>query len=429
MQGGMPGLAIHYPFTEHRLPNGLRVLLNPEPTSPAVAVNLWYQIGSRDEGPGVSGFAHLFEHLMFQGSTNVASGEHLAAMQAAGGSANATTSFDRTNYFETVPPNALDLALWLEADRMAGLAVTQTNLDTQREVVLEEKRQRYDNAPYGDLLELLLAVSFPEGHPYAHPTIGSMPDLMAAPLEQVQDFHAHWYQPANATLVLSGSFDPDHALDLVATHLGPLSSPPTPPRDGIDPLPPHNGLPRVEVLRDVPRDLVALVWRVPALPSPGTTSIEQAAAILGQGQASRLHRRLVRREELAEAVSMSVLDLALGNSLALCTASVRAGVDPARVEEAMLAEIATFSAGGPTPDEVQRAAAQFEREWLTDLASCDDRADHFNEAACLLGNPARVNTLLSEVESVDAAAMQQASRTWFDPKHVASLHYLSGDAR
>ncbi len=185
----MPAIATHYELVEHRLDNGLRVVVNPDPVSPAVAVNIWYQVGSRDEVRGRTGFAHLFEHLMFQGSAQVASGEHLAAVQAVGGTANATTSFDRTNYYDTVPPHALDLALWLEAERMASLAVTQANLDNQRDVVLEEKRQRYDNTPYGDLLELLLAHNFPEGHPYAHPTIGSMPDLMAAPLDWVQDFH------------------------------------------------------------------------------------------------------------------------------------------------------------------------------------------------------------------------------------------------
>ncbi|NLA30139.1 MAG: insulinase family protein, partial [Propionibacterium sp.] len=177
---------LHYPVDDITLDNGLRVLTNPDPMAPGVAVNLWYRVGSADERPGATGFAHLFEHLMFAGSAHVASGEHLATIQSVGGSANATTSFDRTNYFETVGPQALELALWLEADRMGSLDVDEQNLQTQRDVVKEEKRQRYDNVPYGDQLELLLRLNFPENHPYAHPAIGSMADLDAATLNDVQ---------------------------------------------------------------------------------------------------------------------------------------------------------------------------------------------------------------------------------------------------
>lgn len=428
-QGGMPGLEIHYPYTQHTLSNGLQVLVNPDPSSPAVTVDLWYRVGSRDEDAGASGFAHLFEHLMFQGSTHVASGEHLATMQAAGGTANGTTSFDRTNYFETIPAHALDLALWMEADRMAGLAVTQDNLDNQREVVLEEKRQRYDNAPYGDLLQLMLALGFPESHPYAHPTIGSMPDLMAAPLERVRAFHDHWYQPANASLVLSGALDADDAISLVERHFGALPSPAPPDRAAIAALPPHPEIARETVTREVPRDFVAMAWRVPAMRDPAAVPVAQTAAVLGQGQASRLHRALVRRDELAEGVSMSVLDLAEGNSLALCTASVCPGVDPRRVEDGIVAEIAHLAETGPTPEEVQRASAQFEREWLTDLSCSDERADHFNEAVCLYGDADKVNALLGEVEAVTPEAIRSATATWLHPEHRAVLHYLASETR
>ncbi|MGI5951992.1 MAG: M16 family metallopeptidase, partial [Brooklawnia sp.] len=200
-------LDLHYAVDDSRLDNGLRVLVNPDPQAPGVAVNLWYRVGSADEPEGATGFAHLFEHLMFAGSANVASGEHLATVQAVGGSANATTSFDRTNYFETLGPEALELALWLEADRMASLNVDQVNLDTQREVVKEEKRQRYDNVPYGDMLELLLQLNFPAGHPYDHPAIGSMADLDAATLADVQQFYQRWYQPSGAVLTLSGPIE------------------------------------------------------------------------------------------------------------------------------------------------------------------------------------------------------------------------------
>jgi zinc protease len=184
---------ISYPISERTLPNGLRVIVSQDRTVPSVTVNLWVKVGSRDEVPGRTGFAHLFEHLMFQGSANVASGEHFSALMG-GGRLNATTWFDRTNYFETVPKGALELALWLEADRHGRLldAVTQENLDNQRDVVKEEKRQRYDNAPYGHAMRDVYATIFPEGHPYHHPTIGSMADLEAATLE---DVHAFFTQP------------------------------------------------------------------------------------------------------------------------------------------------------------------------------------------------------------------------------------------
>ena len=185
-------MPLAYDIAEHTLPNGLRVVVNEDHSVPAVAVNLWVDVGSRHEVPGRTGFAHLFEHLMFQGSAHVASGEHFAELMSHGGRLNATTWFDRTNYFETVPKGAYELALWMEADRHGKLlqALTQENLDNQRDVVKEEKRQRYDNVPYGDVLIHLVGLTFPAGHPYAHPTIGSMDDLAAADLDDVRGFFA-----------------------------------------------------------------------------------------------------------------------------------------------------------------------------------------------------------------------------------------------
>ena len=203
-----------YPIHEHTLENGLRVVVSPDHAVPFVAVNLWYDVGSRDEQPGRTGLAHLFEHVMFQGSENVASGEHFNTLQASGATGNATTWFDRTNYFEAVPTGVLDLALWLEADRMANLlpALTQENLDTQREVVKEEKRQRYDNAPYGDTIDHVLALAFPPEHPYGHTVIGSMADLDAASLDDTHAFFTRWYSPANAVLTLVGDVTAEDGL-------------------------------------------------------------------------------------------------------------------------------------------------------------------------------------------------------------------------
>ena len=425
----MPAIASPYELVEHRLDNGLRVVVNPDPVSPAVAVNIWYQVGSRDEVAGRTGFAHLFEHLMFQGSAQVASGEHLAAVQAVGGSANATTSFDRTNYFETVPPHALDLALWLEADRMASLAVTQANLDNQRDVVLEEKRQRYDNTPYGDLLELLLAHNFPPGQPYAHPTIGAMPDITSAPLEWVQEFHTRWYQPANAVLVVSGAVTADAALERVVRYFSHLPRVAAPTRDPVAPVPTPRDVPSMVVTRDVPRSVVALSWLGPAITTPTADVVDQALAILGTGQASRLHQRLVRRDEIAESVSASSLALAGGTSLSFVSAAVVPGADPVRVEDVICEEIERLIAEGPEVREVERVAAQFEREWLTDLASVDDRADRINESASLFGDPGRLNRHLEAVQSITVDAITGAARDHLAPPARTRLHYLGEETR
>ena len=245
---------LRYPLHDHTLPNGLRVVINPEHHAPVVAVNLWYGVGSRDEDPGRTGLAHLFEHVMFQGSEHVASGEHFDRLQAAGATGNATTWFDRTNYFESVPTGALDLALWLEADRFASLAITPENFEAQRQVVKEEKRQRYDNQPYGDLLQLLTAQHFAPEHPYGHLTIGSMADLDEASLGDVAGFFDAWYRAGNVRLVLCGPVTPDEGLALAERHFGALPRREKPSRAAM----PAGGLlaPRSTVVRrDVPHSL------------------------------------------------------------------------------------------------------------------------------------------------------------------------------
>lgn len=209
----------------------MHVVINHDPTAPGEALNIWYRVGSADEQPGATGFAHLFEHLMFTGSAQVAASEHLSLLESIGGSANATTSFDRTNYFETVPPGALDLALWLEGDRLGSLTISDESFATQREVVKEEKRQRYDNVPYGDLQDLMIELNFPQDHPYGHLPIGSMADLDAATPDQARAFFARFYRPNNAFLTLSGPVDPQQALASVRRYLGDLDPGPVDRQD------------------------------------------------------------------------------------------------------------------------------------------------------------------------------------------------------
>ena len=229
------------PIERHRLDNGLRVILSHDDSAPIVAVNLWYDVGSKHEKPGRTGFAHLFEHMMFQGSEHVAKGEHFALVQQAGGTLNASTWLDRTNYFETLPSHELELGLWLESDRLASLlpAMTQEKLDNQREVVKNERRCSVDNQPYGTWDERIQAHLFPEGHTYHHPTIGSMEDLNAASLEDVGEFFATYYAPNNAVLTVAGDFDRDAALAMVERHFGPIPANddlPPPPDMSIPPL-------------------------------------------------------------------------------------------------------------------------------------------------------------------------------------------------
>ena len=212
------------PIQRHALDNGLRIVLSRDPRAPLVAVNLWYDVGSKHERPGKTGFAHLFEHMMFQGSAHVEKGQHFSMVQAAGGTLNASTWLDRTNYFETLPGHELELALWLESDRMASLlpAMTQEKLDNQRDVVKNERRYSVDNQPYGDWDERIQGLVYPDDHPYLHSTIGSMEDLSAASLDDVGEFFSTYYAPNNAVLTVAGDFEPDAALEAIGRYFGPI---------------------------------------------------------------------------------------------------------------------------------------------------------------------------------------------------------------
>ena len=424
-------LDVHYPIAQRRLDNGVRVLASHDPTAPGVAINLWYGVGSADDPVGASGFAHLFEHLMFAGSAQVEPGEHLALMQSVGGKANATTSFDRTNYFETVPPHAAELALWLEAERLASLRLDQISLDTQREVVKEEKRQRYDNVPYGDQLELLLALNFPPEHPYATPTIGSMADIDAARLDQVAHFHATWYRPETLSLVVCGPLTDDTVFALAERYFAGLGA--SPVTAGTlahpDPLPAHTGVPRTTVLRPVPSSAIHLCWRTPPLGDDDEEALSQALGVLAVGQASRLHRQLVRESESAEAVAVMDFGLVRGTSLGAIVARPREGHPLDELEVAIVDEVERLATLGPTQAEVDRVQAGIERDWFTQLASVDDRADQLNEYATLLDDPDLINRRLSRIHAVTPAAVAQAAAAWLAPDARAVLDYVAEDVQ
>src|SRR5688572_834067 len=297
------------PIERRTLDNGLRVVLSRDPRAPLVAVNLWYDVGSRHEKAGKTGFAHLFEHMMFQGSANVAKGQHFSLVQAAGGTLNASTWLDRTNYFETLPGHELELALWLEADRMASLlpAMTQEKLDNQRDVVKNERRWSVDNQPYGTWDEKMQALVYPETHPYHHSTIGSMEDLSAASLEDVSEFFATYYAPNNAVLTVAGDFETDEALVMIERHFGPIPANPAlppPPDMSVDPL---IGTDVRETVPDqVPLPRIYLAHRVPPFGTDAFDALDVAADILGAGRASRLYASLVREQKVAQDASVFV---------------------------------------------------------------------------------------------------------------------------
>src|SRR5258708_21123025 len=270
-------------FTDERLPNGLRLIVAEDPLAPVVAVNIWYNVGSKNEVPGKTGFAHLFEHVMFQGSRNVAKAEHIALVQAAGGTMNGTTWLDRTNYYETMPSHQLELALWLEADRMGTLldALSQENLDNQREVVKNEKRWSYDNRPYGDWNEKLNELLFPPDHPYHHTTLGSMQDLDAASLDDVKAFFRTYYAPNNAVLSLAGDVDPAEARGRVERYFGNI-----PPNPAIPPLGDLSleltlgGERRQTIEAAVPLPRVDVAFRAPVFGDHRLDALEVASQIL-----------------------------------------------------------------------------------------------------------------------------------------------------
>ena len=426
----VPSTPAAYPVSEHVLDNGLRVLVSPDHGAPVVAVNLWYDVGSRDEEPGRTGFAHLFEHVMFQGSANVASGAHIGLLQAAGASVNATTWFDRTNYFETLPVGGLDLALWLEADRMGSLldALTEENLNTQREVVKEEKRQRYDNVPYGDVMQRLNALTFPADHPYGHTTIGSMADLDAASLEDAHTFFRRHYLPNNAVLSVVGDVGVEEALHRVEHYFGGLVAGELPAHPTTGVLGPLDGTAREETSADVPAEAVYLAWRLPARGTRAFDALDLFFSVLGHGQTSRLHKALVRDAEVAESAGAASTGLIGGNSTGYAYARARAGQDLAEVEAALVAQVDRLAAEGPTDVELRRAKAQYERHWLHELSRVDSRADALGEYATLEHDPGLVNTRMAEVDAVQPDDVAAAVSEWFGSDRRSTLVYRKASA-
>jgi zinc protease len=419
------------PIERHRLPNGLRVVLSRDTATPIVAVNLWYDVGSKHERPGKTGFAHLFEHMMFQGSKNVAKNEHYKLIQSVGGSGNASTHLDRTNYYETLPSHELELAIWLEAERMANLlpAVTQERLDNQRDVVKNERRSVVDNVPYGTWDEKLQELLFPASHPYHHSVIGSMEDLSAAKLEDVKAFFSTYYCPNNAVLTIAGDFEPGAALGMIEKHFGPIPANPdlpAPPDVALDPF--LIGSEVREVIKDqVPLPRVYLGYRIPIFGSEPVDALRVASDLLANGLASRLYGALVRERQVAQDVVAFPFSLVGGASILAIWATGSPSVEPAQLESELLTEIDRLADAGPGDDELARVRNLHSAETASSLERIAERADRLSQYACLFDEPERINTEDSRYDAVTAEEVLTAMTSFVRPDNRVVLTYLPSD--
>jgi predicted Zn-dependent peptidase len=415
------------PIETFQLANGLSVVLSEDHTAPIVAVNLWYHVGSANERAGRTGFAHLFEHMLFQGSANVGSNEHFELIQRAGGTLNGSTWLDRTNYFETVPSNQLELTIWLEANRMGYLlpAMTQQKLDTQRDVVQNERRWSMDNQPYGSWWERLPALAFPPEHPFHHSLIGSMADLDAASLDDIAHFFSTYYTPDNAVLSIAGDFDPNEARAMVERHFGNIprgtGKPPLPDMT----VPPTFGSPLREVVPDdvmLPRVFIAL--RSPIFGSDAYYAASVAGAILGLKKGSRLYRTLVREQQVAAEVTSFTYDLVKGSDLLVVDVTARPEVSSQALENAVHTELDRLLTVDVTADEVARAVALIETDLIVTLQSAGDRADRLSLFATYFGDPEIVNTQADRYRAVTADQVNAFVRERLIRENRATLVYV-----
>ncbi|WP_147653552.1 M16 family metallopeptidase [Vulcaniibacterium gelatinicum] len=407
---------VDIPYEQFTLPNGLRVIVHTDRKAPIVAVNLWYHVGSKDEPPGRSGFAHLFEHLMFNGSEHHR-GEFFEPFELVGATdMNGTTNQDRTNYFQNVPTTALDMALWMESDRMGHLlgAIDQKTLDEQRGVVQNEKRQG-ENQPYGQVWQLLGRTMYPKGHPYHHPVIGSMADLNAATLEDVKNWFRTWYGPNNAVLVLAGDIDVATAKEKVAKYFGHIPAGPTMAQPKPDPAKRRQDT-RSTFQDKVPQARVYRVWNVAEYGNPDIDRLQLLAQVLGGSKSSRLDKRLVHEDKLADNVSAFAWAGQLGSTF-LVMADVKQGVDPAKVEAAIDQELKKLLADGPTAAETEQARTVFKAGFIRGIeriGGFGGKADALAECAVYTGDPGCFRDSLATIESATPADLRAAGRRWLD---------------
>ncbi len=416
------GGPIVIPYEKYELDNGLDVILAEDHSVPVVQVNIWYGVGSRDEVEGRTGFAHLFEHLMFNGSANWPD-EYFLPLQEVGAKVNGTTNMARTNYFEQVPSDQLPLALWLESDRMGFLldVLGPEKLANQQEVVRNERRQSYENRPYGTAWLSLLDGVFPEGHPYNHPTIGHHEDIEAATLEDVSAFFEQWYVPSNASLVICGDFDPAEVKPLVQQYFGDLPTVPRPARIEV----PVVRLGEEEVLRQtevgVPHQKVWMAWPTPALYAEGDAALDVVSSVLTGGKEGRLWKALVHEQQIALDISASQASFAEGGMYV-----IRATASEGHTTDEIVAEVdrllAAFAEEGPTDKELTDAVVNWEAGFVRRLAAISAKANLLNTYNLYAGDPGYIQQDMARYLELTGPDVQEAVGSWLPPDGRFVLH-------
>ena len=405
-----PAAELKIPIQQFTLKNGLRVVLSEDHAAPTVSLCLTYDVGSRNEQPGHTGFAHLFEHMMFQGSENVGKGEHLILVEVNGGNVNGTTSNDSTNYFERVPANQLDMALFLESDRMRALRVTQANLDNQRNTVQEEKRLRIDNRPYGKTDEILEDLAY-DNFAYKHSTMGSMADLDAASLTDVTQFFKKYYAPNNAVLSLVGDFKTPEALAKIKKYFEDIPSQPAPP--SVDTSEPAQTAERRTVVEDsfarLPR--LDVVYKAVSGNTPDWYALDMLGDILFGGESSRLYQKLVKDKAVALQVAGGI-DSRRGPSLFEAFAMLKPGQDPGEVEKLIYEEFERVKKDGVTPAEMQKILIQDRLQLTESHTNTLSRARAIGRDAVYFHDPNLINTVLSNYSEVTPADIQRVARQY-----------------
>jgi zinc protease len=397
----------HLNFTDQRLENGLRVIIAPDHTAPVFAISVTYNVGSHSERAGRTGFAHLFEHMMFQGSKNVGKGEHMILIENNGGDMNGTTNEDRTNYFEMLPRNQLNLALFLESDRMRSLAVNEANLNNQRNAVQEERRLGIDNQPYGKAYLEIDNLAY-DNFAYKHSIIGSMADLNAATVSDVQNFFRIYYAPNNAVLTLVGDLDPAEALERVKKYFGDIPSQPAPPKPDLT-EPEHYGERRETMMDPLARlPMILMAFHSPPGNTADNYALQVLANILSTGESSRLYQHLVKDKQLATSVEAQA-DARTGDSLFYLVAVPRPGVKPEDVENAIEEELAAVKKDGVTDAEMEKARAQFRRQQIQARQSDLYTAIRIGEYAVKFNDPDLINTIFDKFNAVIAAQVKDVA--------------------
>ena len=409
-------------YQRMQLSNGLTVILNQDRSTPIVNVQLWYHVGSKDEKPGRTGFAHFFEHLMFKGSKNVEPEQHTSIIASVGGQANAYTNEDTTVFWQSVPAHFLPLVLWMEADRMATLRIEQETFVREREVVKEERRMRIENQPYGRLNEIIYEQAFAV-HPYRHPVIGSMEDLTAATLADVRDFYATYYVPSNVTVVISGDFDVAEATNLVNQYLGrvPKAAKAVPRDIPREPKPVKEK--RTVVEEAVPLPAVVVAHHITYDGHPDAYPLHILAKVLSDGQSSRIYRKLVYESGLA-LTAFGQANLIEHPNLLYTVAIVNPGQSPAAVEKALIAELDRMKTEGVTPRELQRSKNQFARDYILGRETVQQKATHLAHAEVLHSDITTADGEFDIFQNISQADVQRVAKTYFTPESRVVIHIM-----